>query len=177
MSSGSRHRLPDSLRGFCLRLGLPAVAALVLLVTLSPSRPTLRLPRTESGALGVAAGLLLYLGVARCRPVLPRGAGRLPVALTSCAVLGLAATTEEIVWRRTLLGELLSAGTLAALLGSSLGFALAHRRQALHLGTGVVFGSVYMATGAIAACILAHWVYNVLLLWLADGAVARGAPP
>jgi membrane protease YdiL (CAAX protease family) len=101
------------------------------------------------------------------------------LALASCALLALAAAGEEIVWRRVVLGELLRTGPIVALVGSSLGFALAHRpRQGLHLGTGAVFGGVYLATGALAACIAAHWVYNVLLLLVSRrGQAATGGSP
>ena len=84
-------------------------------------------------------------------------------------LLVLAAASEEIVWRRVVLGELLRAGPLAAAAGSTLGFALVHRaRQALHLGTGAAFAGLYLATGVLAAAIAAHFVYNVLLLTLAE---------
>ena len=67
---------------------------------------------------------------------------------------------------------------ILALAGSSLGFAFAHRARGLHLGTGAVFGGVYLATGALAACIVAHWTYNVLLLWLSGrGHAGLGASP
>jgi membrane protease YdiL (CAAX protease family) len=89
-----------------------------------------------------------------------------------------AAASEEIVWRRVVLGELLRVGPLAAVAGSTLGFALVHRtRQTLHLGTGAAFGSLYLATGALAASIAAHWAYNVLLLTLAARRARREGSP
>ena len=76
-----------------------------------------------------------------------------------------------------MLGELLRSGPIVALAGSTLGFAFAHRaRPGLHLGTGAVFGGVYLATGALAACIAAHWTYNVLLL-CRPGERASGSEP
>ena len=33
----------------------------------------------------------------------------------------------------------------------------------LQLGTGAVFGVLYVATGALAACVAAHWAYNALV--------------
>ena len=81
------------------------------------------------------------------------------------AILGLAAVNEELLWRRLVLGGILPSGALAALAVSTLGFALAHRaRPALHLGTGATFGGLYLATGALAAPVAAHWAYNTLLL-------------
>ncbi len=162
-----------------LRLGLATVLALVLLVALSPSCPRLRFPFLAASTIGGAAGVLLYVLVTRRRPVLPSAAARLPLVVVSCALLGLAAANEEVVWRRVVLGELMRGGSVAAVLGSSLGFAVSHRaRPGLHLGTGAVFGCVYVATGALAACIAAHWTYNLLLLWRTDRSRHdRGAPP
>ncbi len=81
--------------------------------------------------------------------------------------LALAAANEEVLWRRVMLGELLRSGVVAALAGSTLGFALAHRaRPGLHLGTGLAFGGVYLATGALGASIAAHLTYNLCLLSL-----------
>ena len=62
-----------------------------------------------------------------------------------------------------------------ALAGSTLGFALAHRaRPGLHLATGVAFGGVYLATGALAACIAAHLTYNLCSSALRERLEPRG---
>jgi membrane protease YdiL (CAAX protease family) len=58
---------------------------------------------------------------------------------------------------------LLASGALVALSLSTVGFALAHRARALHLGTGAAFGGLYLSTGALVASVVAHWVYNVLV--------------
>jgi len=160
------------------RLAAGAVLALVLLLTVSPERPALRVSAAEALAGGVLVGVALFLAVARRGPVVPRGAAVSLVA-TTCALLGLAAAGEEVVWRRVVLGELLRSGSILALAGSSLAFAFAHRaRPGLHLATGAAFGGVYLATGALAACIAAHWIYNVLLLWISGrGRVGLGASP
>jgi membrane protease YdiL (CAAX protease family) len=164
--------------GWWARLAAGAVLALVLLATVSPERPVPRVPAAAALGGGVLAGLALYLAVARRGVLFPRGATVSLVAAT-CALLGLAAAGEEVVWRRVVLGELLRSGSILALAGSSLAFAFAHRaRVGLHLATGAVFGGVYIATGALAACIAAHWVYNVLLLWISGrGRVGLGASP
>ena len=50
---------------------------------------------------------------------------------------------------------------------SSLGFAFAHRaRPGLHLGTGAASAASTSRPERSRASIAAHWVYNVLLLWL-----------
>lgn len=138
----------------------------MLLAILTPPRPELRLPALTATTVGMAAGVILYAAVARRRPFLPVFA---PNAVARCGVLALAAANEEVLWRRVVLGELLHSGRGAALAGSTLGFALAHRaRPALHLGTGVVFGSLYLATGGLLACIAAHLTYNLCLLSLRE---------
>jgi membrane protease YdiL (CAAX protease family) len=88
-------------------------------------------------------------------------------------LLGLLAINEEIVWRRVLLGEFLTAGVIPALAASTVGFALAHRARLLHLVTGATFGGLYLATGAIAASVAAHWVYNALVSASLDPGTAR----
>jgi membrane protease YdiL (CAAX protease family) len=161
-----------------LQLVVVGTGALALLLALSPERPGARLTPFVAVPLGAAAGLVLFLAVARRLPV--RSCDRPLRLMIAVAVLfGLAAAAEEVLWRRVVLGELLRAGPAAALAASSLGFALSHRaRPALHLGTGAVFGCVYLATGALAACIAAHWLYNLLLLGSPGPANAvRGVPP
>ncbi len=91
------------------------------------------------------------------------------MVLGRVAFFGLWATNEEVLWRRVVLGELLSAGMASALAVSTVGFALAHRtRRLVHLGTGGLFASVYLVTGVLAASVAAHWVYNVLVGALLD---------
>jgi membrane protease YdiL (CAAX protease family) len=151
------------------RLMLGSVVAVALLVAVSPPLPSPRLPPAADVPLGVAAGIVLYLAVSRELPVLPSGAAPLPLALATALFLALAAANEEILWRRVVLGELLRVGAVAAIAVSALGFALAHRaRPGLHLLTGSAFGAVYLSTGALLATVAAHWIYNLLLLWLAD---------
>jgi membrane protease YdiL (CAAX protease family) len=151
------------------RLVLGGAVAVILLLAVSPPVPDVRLPVAAGVPLGVAAGVVLYLAASRQRPVLPSRAASLPLALATALFLAVAAANEEILWRRVVLGELLRIGAGAAMAGSALGFALAHRaRPGLHLLTGSVFGAVYLATGALVATVAAHWTYNLLLLWLVD---------
>jgi len=158
-----------------LRLVVAAAVAAALLVLVAPAHPASRLGFLGAAPAGVAGGLLLYVAVARRRPYVPPLA---PPALAACCVLVVAATSEEVVWRRVVLGELLRAGPLVAAAASTLGFALVHRaRQGLHLGTGATFAGLYLATGALAAAIAAHWAYNVLLLTLAARNARAEAPP
>jgi membrane protease YdiL (CAAX protease family) len=160
-------------RTILVRLSLGLGLAGVLLILLTPPVPAVRVGPVAAVASGALTGLGLYLAVSRRRPYVPPP---VPAALAACAILVVAAASEEVVWRRIVLGELLAVGPLAALAGSSLGFALVHRaRQAVHLGTGAAFGGLYLATGALAASIVAHWSYNVLLLTLAEQRRTREA--
>jgi len=75
------------------------------------------------------------------------------------------------------LGELLGAGVVVALAASAGAFALAHRaRRGIHVGTGVTFGALYVVTGALAASIAAHWIYNALVGAAVDRERAQGGP-
>jgi membrane protease YdiL (CAAX protease family) len=156
------------------RLAFAALLAAGLLLILTPEVPHARLGPPAAAAAGGAVGLLLYLAVARHRPYAPPLA---PPVVAAYAILVVPAVSEEVVWRGVVLGELLRAGPVAAVAGSTLGFALAHRgRPALHLGTGATFGGLYLATGALLAAIAAHWAYNVLLLTLAQRGRAGEVP-
>lgn len=162
-------------RAVLVRLGLGSALALVLFVALAPAEPPARVGPLAATSTGVFAGLLLYLAVARRRPYVPPP---VPSAAVACVVLVVAAASEEVVWRRIVLGELLRVGPVAAVAGSTLGFALVHRtRQSLHLGTGATFAGLYLATGVLAAAIAAHWAYNVLLLTLAERRSRREGVP
>ncbi len=122
--------------------------------------------------MGAGVGVILYATIAKRRPFLP---AFLPDTAAKLAFLALAAANEEVLWRRVVLGELLRSGAVAALAGSTLGFALAHRgRPGVHLGTGLAFGGVYLATGALGACIGAHLTYNLCLLSLRERAEPSG---
>ncbi len=147
-----------------VRTGVTTGVSLVLLLSLTPSRPPARIAWPAAVAAGVCAGPLLYIAAARRWPRLARRNGSVPVLMARQAFLGLWAASEEIVWRRVLLGELLMGGALAALALSSIAFSLAHRaRRRLHLATGASFGVLYLGTGVLLASIAAHWVYNALV--------------
>jgi membrane protease YdiL (CAAX protease family) len=80
------------------------------------------------------------------------------------------ASLEEVVWRGILLGGLAAlVGPVAGLVLSSAGFAVWHwpslgRRSVCHLLTGGAFGAACLVSG-LAAAVLAHAVYNVLVDW------------
>ena len=150
------------------RVVLSSLLSFALLFSLSPPRPAAAMGPMLAALLGISAGTLLFAAGLRCAP-------HRFVSLYMQAALLLWAANEEILWRRVVLGELLPLGTPLALAVSSTAFALAHRSGRLfHVVTGLVFGGAYLATGSLVACVLAHWVYNVLV-----GSVVEGAriPP
>jgi membrane protease YdiL (CAAX protease family) len=150
------------------QFALATVLSALLVLWVSPPRPEARITSLGAVLVGTVSGVGLYGAVARRRPFLP---SLLPGVGAKCSILALAAVNEEILWRRVVLGELLHSGAPAALAGSSLAFGLAHRaRPGLQLATGLAFGALYLATGALGACIAAHLTYNLCLLALRDRA-------
>jgi ABC-2 type transport system ATP-binding protein len=107
---------------------------------------------------------------------------RLPSFLARATYLTLTSAAEELVWRWLVLGGLaVLIGLAPAFVASSAGFALAHglkRRDvlAVHLLTGSVFGAVYVGTGRIEAAVIAHALYNWLVLAAIESGTAAAAP-
>jgi membrane protease YdiL (CAAX protease family) len=160
------------------RIAFVTAAALVLAAVLAPPTPSRRLEAPAATVVGGGAGLALFVGVARRRPSLPGRHSSVPLLLAKVTFFGLWAMNEELLWRRVALGELLALGAVPALVASTLGFALTHRtRRRVHLATGGVFGSLYLATGALVASVIAHWTYNVLVAGLLDGELQRAHGP
>jgi membrane protease YdiL (CAAX protease family) len=150
-------------RSLWLRLLTGTIVALVLVLAVPAPVPARRIASPFAVVAGIAAGALLYAVAVRARfgatHPLPRS-----VRTARLAIFGVLAANEEVVWRRVGLGLLLPRGLLIAVAGSTLAFALAHRRRrGLQLLTGAMFGGVYVATGSLAASIGAHWAYNELV--------------
>jgi ABC-2 type transport system ATP-binding protein len=160
-----------------LAISVGASAAVLALVRVDP--PLARLDALPSllASAGVACALFTALA-GRVPWQLGRllGGGR-RIAVRG-AYLTLTSASEEVLWRLLVLGGLAPViGPAPALLASTVGFALAHGVQrrdvvAVHLFTGAVFGAVYAGTGRIEASILAHVLYN----WLVVLAVESGTP-
>jgi membrane protease YdiL (CAAX protease family) len=152
-----------------LRIVAGTAVSLALLFFLAPPRPPARLAWPVAGVTGAWCGVLLFAVLARRRPRFPPPASRWPVLLGKLAFLGLWAANEEVVWRRVAAGELLHDGVVPALAASTAGFAFVHSgRRTVHLGTGGMFGALYLSTGVLVASIAAHWTYNVLVGGLVD---------
>ncbi|MGZ4290321.1 MAG: ATP-binding cassette domain-containing protein [Gaiellaceae bacterium] len=121
----------------------------------------------ESALLaGAGVGALLYVALAG------RAARtytlRAPAALGAGVAIG---ASEEVIWRGFALSSLSpSAGRGLALAISTVGFAASHyaaqraRGVCVHLGTGLVFGTLFALTGSLAAAATAHGLYNLLAL-------------
>ncbi len=139
------------------RLLLWAAVAVALVAVVPVRRPTPVPGLPLALTVGLVACVVLLFG-------LKPGLGvrrRSPVSVGVIVLLGVSALTEEAIWRRIVLGELLRLGWPTALVASTLGFSLVHpTRRWLHLGTGAAFGGLYLGTGAFAVCVAAHWGYN-----------------
>jgi membrane protease YdiL (CAAX protease family) len=157
-----------------VRVAAVTAATIALTLVLGPERPARRLSPAAAIPVGAAAGLTLFAAVARARPRLPTATGSVTLLAAKLGFFGLVATNEELLWRRLALGEMLGAGAIPAVVGSSLGFAFVHRaRRGIHVLTGGMFGVVYLATGVLVASVAAHVVYNVLVAALVDRELRR----
>ena len=94
--------------------------------------------------------------------------------VTLAVLLVVVGASEEVLWRGFALVRLAAAsGVVPALVLTTAGFAAAHypalraRGVRIHLLTGAVFATVFVATGSLAGCAAAHALYNLLV-------VARG---
>ena len=152
-----------------LKTAASTTTALALLVVVTPPHPRVRAQWPGALALGLLVGVALFVAITGSRPRLQPRSAWTSTLVGRVAFLGLWATNEEVLWRRVVFGELLSAGSAEALAMSTVGFALVHRsRRLVHLGTGCGFAVVYVGTGALVASISAHWAYNVLVGALID---------
>jgi membrane protease YdiL (CAAX protease family) len=129
-------------------------------------------------ALGPVAGVGAFVLLAGGRFPLacPRPLGR--AMLVRWLLLGAGAGLEEVAWRGVVLvGLQLLVGPWPALGASSLAFAIWHwpslrARCSVHLVTGAAFGGAFLA-GGIAAAVLAHAFYNLLVDWAVHAERAR----
>jgi ABC-2 type transport system ATP-binding protein len=144
---------------------LASVAALALvgplLLVIAPTAPP-RPPLTSfvAATLGIAVGVTLFATLARAVPrlVLTRVAG----------VVAVVGVSEEAIWRGFALGRIAPvAGAGAAVIVTSVAFASTHvpllgvRGAAVQLLTGGAFGLLFVASGSLLACALAHATYNL----------------
>jgi ABC-2 type transport system ATP-binding protein len=160
-------------------LALSAGVTVVALASVNVAPPLARLDLPLSLVTAVTVACLLFAALSRDAPwprrPLPGRVGPLSVRGVYLTVTSAA---EEVLWRWLLLGGLAPlVGLAPAAVASTVGFALAHGTRkrdvfAVHLVTGSGFGAVFVGTGRIEAAILAHAVYN----WLVVAAIESGAP-
>ena len=135
--------------------------SIVSLALVHPPCPSGRLPVEHQPVVGVAVGMFLVVLITMHRPAFGTAIANLRRCRTW--LLAMLACNEEIVFRRLVVGELLPWGMAAAISGATILFAVAHREHSgVHLVTGAVFCTTYLATGGILCVAVAHWVYNAL---------------
>ncbi len=146
---------------------LCGAAATVLLLGAGRA-PTLPLPFALSA--GLATATILYAVLAQRLPSVSIALERRIAFAAKALYLAIHSAAEEVLWRWFVLGAIAAReGWLAALLLSSLAFTASHARgqgwQGLrvHVLTGLAFGAIFLVTGRIAASIVAHITYNVLV--------------
>ena len=146
-------------------LALPVTAScLILLAPTPPPRP----PFAANLALpaGAGVGALLYAALA--------GRSERAFTLGAPGVVGIGlavGASEEAIWRGFALSRLApSVGPVLAVAISTMGFAASHyptqraRGVGVHLGTGLVFSTLFALTGSLVAAAAAHGLYNLLVL-------------
>jgi ABC-2 type transport system ATP-binding protein len=146
---------------------LPFVALVLLAFwPTTPPRPPVAL--AAAVPVGLVAGTAVFAALARRVPAFRR---RTAAAVGAGLTAAVAGASEEAIWRGFLLARIAPrVGIAAALVVTSIGFAathfpaLRHVGVGVHLGTGTVFGTVFVATGSLAACAVAHAAYNLLAL-------------
>ena len=151
-------------KGLWTRVAAGVGAATAALVLLDVPRPTDSVrPAGVAAALGVLAGVTLFVALARAAPSFEPASPTLRIARTGFILTW--AGVEEILWRWLALGALSArTGVPIALAISTLGFACMHSdNRRTHLVTGATFGAAYLASGQIIAAVLAHATYNTLL--------------
>lgn len=118
-------------------------------------------------AIGLLSGVFLYAVAAITKADL---SGDLPRA-SIVAAIAIAPMAEEGFYRGYLLPALVSRfGSVAALVLSSALFAVLHgpdlHHVALALVAGWTFGSLFVATGSLVPSLVAHSLYNALVVFL-----------
>ncbi|MDQ3823283.1 MAG: ATP-binding cassette domain-containing protein, partial [Actinomycetota bacterium] len=158
---------------------LSGLAASLLIVV--PAAAASRWPTPPSLALGVGAGSVLFVGLARRAPALRVPDHRRAAFAAKALLLAVRSASEEVIWRWALLGALTATlGPVPALAVATCCFALAHagwqgrRGVAVHLLTGATFGGVFLVSGSLAAAIGAHVAYNLLVALAVE---SERAPP
>jgi membrane protease YdiL (CAAX protease family) len=132
--------------------------------------------------LSAFTGAVLYAALLRRipqRPLIADASALRKFALTGTA-LAIVAISEEIIWRGWAFDALRVHGLAAALVLTTVGFAIMHAfgqsfaGVRTHVATGLLFGVLRLATGSIGAAIAAHITYNEIVLAQSTRAQLKG---
>ena len=136
------------------------------------------------GAVGLGAVMCVVLASWRTPREVPDRFRRIAVGvrapLRGRAWLAGQVLLEEAIWRGCLFAILATAfGVPVAILVSSLGFGVWHRRQGMPgmLGNtinGLTFALSYRYLGGLPAAVLTHLAHNLVLAWMLVGGARRG---
>ena len=158
-----------------LLFALPACGlGLILLAPTAPPRPPIAW--STAVPLGALLGAALFglLARGRRRPLRARP----PAALVAGLAVAVSGAGEEAVWRGFALARLASGiGVSGALAATTAAFAATHfpalrtRGVVVHLGTGTLFGLLFVSTGSLVCAATAHAAYNLLVV------CRRSSPP
>ena len=156
------------------RGALGSIAALValgpvLLLTTATPPPRPPLEAAVGAPAGILAGVALFAVLARARPRVRR---MTRITAAAALVLAAAGASEEVVWRAFALARIAaSTGPVVAVALTTVAFAAVHlpalrtRGAAAQLVTGAALGTIFVATGSLVACGVAHAAYNVLAVF------------
>lgn len=155
--------------GPLVRVAALALLGPLLLVVAPTAPPRPPVPSVAGAALGLAVGLSLFAALARSWPRF--------LFARAAVVVAAVGVSEEAIWRGFALGRVAPvAGVGAAVVVTSLTFAATHvpllrmRGAAVHLITGGAFGALFVTTGSLLACAVAHATYNLVAV------AGRGSP-
>ena len=174
--------------GIWLAIGVAAVTlGVAALVFERPALTSLLLPSPRLGLIGISAGSLMSAATYLLYPVLARlvplvatdtallySAFRAPSPLVAAVALAPVIVGEELVWRGVVQASLVRRfGAALGVLLAAMAYALvcAPLRSpvlvAVALSCGLVWGTLRATTASLVPSLLAHLVWDVLLLlWL-----------
>jgi membrane protease YdiL (CAAX protease family) len=142
-----------------------------LVIILEPRAPEPRVHWPAALGLATVSASCLFAVLARAVPSPARvRSERVPALAATATYVTILAAAEELLWRGIVLAAAASLlGLVTAMALSVAGFALTHVRAQgptaalVHLVTGSTFSFVFVISGSLAAAVLAHGLYNVLV--------------
>ena len=157
------------MNGTLVRVAGLAAAGPLLLVLAPTTPPRAPWPYAFAAALGILVGLALFTALSFARPHF--------LFAPAAVVVACVGMSEEMIWRGFALGRIAPAsGSVVAVVVTTVAFAATHvpllrlRGAAVQLLTGSVFGTLFVGTGSVLACVVAHATYNLVAV------AGRGSP-